>query len=66
VGYGPKTLHRVLRFRRFLAGLESPRPAGLSRLASAAGYADQAHLTREARELSGMTPRQLAGVWRPK
>ncbi|HEU5002301.1 MAG TPA: DUF6597 domain-containing transcriptional factor [Actinomycetota bacterium] len=65
VGYGPKTLHRVLRFRRFLAGVESRSAGvGLARLASAAGYADQAHLTRETRELSGMTPRELVGLWR--
>lgn len=65
VGYGPKTLHRVLRFRRFLAGLNRKTgPQTLARLATASGYADQAHLTREARELSGLTPKELAGVWR--
>ena len=63
VGYGPQTLHRVLRFRRFLAHLERA-PGPLARLATDAGYADQAHLTREARELSGMTPRELSEVWR--
>jgi AraC-like DNA-binding protein len=60
VGYGPKTLHRVLRFRRFLASAaSSPSPPDLARLAFAAGYADQAHLTRECGELAGMTPAQL-------
>ena len=62
VGYGPKTLQRVLRFQRVLGAL-GPRgePAGsLARLAASAGYSDQAHMTRETRELSGLTPLELA------
>jgi AraC-like DNA-binding protein len=57
VGYGPKTLARILRFQRFL---ELATPAGdLARLAFDAGYADQAHLTRECRRLAGRTPAEL-------
>ena len=62
VGYGPKTLQRVLRFQRVLAGL-APRngsPESLARLAASAGYSDQAHMSRETRELSGLTPLELA------
>jgi AraC-like DNA-binding protein len=112
VGYGPKTLARVLRFQRFLAlaGEEAatagdgdsrgpaagddgaardgdrrvaapgddsaardrrvaaavpgyrwaPAPrVDLAGLAFAAGYADQAHLTRECRRLAGRTPAEL-------
>jgi AraC-like DNA-binding protein len=58
VGYGPKTLQRVLRFQQFLA-LASEEPYDLARLALDAGYADQAHLTRECRRLSGVTPAAL-------
>jgi AraC-like DNA-binding protein len=61
-GYGPKMLDRVLRFQRFLAMARSAAPAGeagLARLAADVGYADQAHLTRESRALSGLPPRQL-------
>jgi AraC-like DNA-binding protein len=58
VGYGPKVLDRVLRFRRFLH-LLGPRAGGLADLAAAAGYADQAHLTRECRRLAGTTPAKL-------
>jgi AraC-like DNA-binding protein len=61
-GYGPKMLDRVLRFQRFLAMARRAAPAGeagLARLAADAGYADQAHLTRECRALSGLPPRQL-------
>jgi AraC-like DNA-binding protein len=55
VGYGPKTLQRVLRLRRALPAL----PGGLAGAAAAAGYADQAHLSRDARRLTGLTPAQL-------
>jgi AraC-like DNA-binding protein len=58
VGYGPKTLQRVLRFQRFLALARRATPE-LARLALEAGYADQAHLTREVRRLSGSTPVEL-------
>jgi AraC-like DNA-binding protein len=66
VGYGPKTLQRVLRFRRFVAQIDAaaghpPGPAGdLAAIAARAGYADQAHLTRECRTLAGLTPAALA------
>ncbi len=63
VGYGPKTYERVMRFRRFLALAHTGRQTlgGLAGLAFAAGYADQAHLTRECRRLAGRTPAQLLG-----
>ena len=57
VGYGPKTLERVLRFQRFLA-LAASRPP-LAQLAFDAGYADQAHLSRECARLSGLPPAAL-------
>lgn len=62
-GYGPKTLDRVLRFQGFLAMARSApwNEAGLGRLAAEAGYADQAHLTRECRALGGLPPRVLLG-----
>jgi AraC-like DNA-binding protein len=64
VGYGPKTLQRVLRFRRFVSRIDAtptgPGDLDLAALAAQAGYADQAHLTRECRELAGLTPAALA------
>ena len=57
-GYGPKTLERIFRFQRFLQ-LLSNGPAPLSVLAIEAGYADQAHLAREVRRLSGQSPSAL-------
>jgi AraC-like DNA-binding protein len=65
VGYGPKTLDRVLRFRRFV----SPAPAvaaredDLARIAADLGYADQAHMTRDCLNLSGLPPARLAALW---
>ncbi len=62
VGYGPKTLQRVLRLHRFLASARAQAndaPASLARAALDAGYADQAHLARECRALTGLTTRQL-------
>lgn len=55
-GYGPKTLDRILRFQRFLKLAREGRELRLAALAFAAGYADQAHLTREVRRLSGFSP----------
>lgn len=61
VGYGPKTLQRVLRFRRFLAGLDAGgAEPDLARLALESGYADQAHLTRDSTRLAGLAPAALA------
>jgi AraC-like DNA-binding protein len=59
VGYGPKTLQRILRFQRFLVLAEQAAQPDLARLALEAGYADQAHLTRETRRLAGIPPAAL-------
>jgi AraC-like DNA-binding protein len=58
VGYGPKTLARVLRFQHLLALLQRG-PEGRPTLAEAAivaGYADQAHMTAECARLAGRSP----------
>jgi AraC-like DNA-binding protein len=58
-GLTPSTVHRILRFQRFLAlAWASERPsAEIGRLAVEAGYTDQAHLHREAARLEGRSPR---------
>jgi AraC-like DNA-binding protein len=64
-GYGPKTLHRVLRFQRFVRLLDAAAaPPDLAAVAAQVGYADQAHLSRECSDLSGLTPATLARVRR--
>jgi AraC-like DNA-binding protein len=61
VGYGPKTMQRVLRFRQVIDYLtKSPRQVDLASLAARLGYADQAHLTRETTRLAGLPPAALA------
>ena len=75
VGYGPATLRRVLRFRRFVSWADAGRGAGgpagagdgdLAEVAFALGYADQAHLTRECVRLAGVTPAALLAARRPR
>jgi AraC-like DNA-binding protein len=53
VGLTPKRYCRVQRLQRALAGI-ARRP--LAAVATDAGYSDQAHLTREFRELAGVSP----------
>jgi len=63
-GYGPKMLQRILRFQRFLRLARRTSPQSLAILALEAGYADQAHMTRDVKEFTTLTPldirRQLA------
>ncbi|MDR3081661.1 MAG: helix-turn-helix transcriptional regulator [Streptomyces sp.] len=56
-GYGPKTLARVLRLQRALTLARSGVP--YADTASRAGFADQAHLARDVRELTGMPLSEL-------
>ncbi|GAA1659779.1 hypothetical protein GCM10009765_06440 [Fodinicola feengrottensis] len=64
VGFGPKTLQRVLRFQRFVRRLPELAAGGsLAAVAVEAGYADQSHLGRECLELSGSSPRSLVRRW---
>jgi AraC-like DNA-binding protein len=66
IGYGPATLRRVLRFRRFVAWADGGAPGGdLAFAAAELGYADQAHLTRECARLAGVTPAALLAARRP-
>ena len=59
-GYGPKTLQRVFRFQRFVRLADAAAdPLDLADAAAQAGYADQPHLTRECKALSGHTPAAL-------
>ena len=51
-GYGPKTLHRIFRMRRAVALARAGR--AFAEVAAEAGYADQAHLSRDVRDLAGL------------
>lgn len=61
VGYGPKMLARVLRFRR----LQTLPPAPLVTLALESGYSDQAHMTAEVTRLAGVPPVRFLKDRRP-
>jgi AraC-like DNA-binding protein len=65
-GYGPKTLERILRFQRFLRVAGAEAGDTLAGLAFEAGYADQAHLTREVRSLSGFSPATIMSQLQPR
>jgi transcriptional regulator GlxA family with amidase domain len=53
------------RLRRAAATIESS-PAGLSHIAHGAGFADHAHLCREFREVTGLTPSEFRGMTRDR
>ncbi|MFF0079383.1 DUF6597 domain-containing transcriptional factor [Streptomyces canus] len=59
-GYGPKTLARILRLRRalVLAGAGVP----FAETAVRSGFADQAHLARDVKELAGVPLGRLLAV----
>ena len=56
-GYGPQHLARVLRFSRALAAARTGM--SLAQVSARTGFADQAHMSREVRDLAGTTPAQL-------
>ncbi|MFD6433196.1 helix-turn-helix domain-containing protein [Streptomyces venezuelae] len=58
-GYGPKTLARVLRLQRALALARDGM--AYADTAAVAGYADQAHLARDVKELTGAPLGTLLG-----
>lgn len=58
VGIRPKLLSRVVRMQRALGQL-SLQPLAQLEQAHAAGYADEPHLIREFKALTGVTPRSL-------
>jgi AraC-like DNA-binding protein len=60
-GYSPKMFQRIVRFQKLLALAKRHPAARLGDAAHAAGYADQAHMTREVGEFAGVTPSALLG-----
>ena len=56
IGLTPKVYCRVIRLQRALRVMAQGRAASLTDASLAAGYCDQAHLTREFRDLAGVTP----------
>jgi len=63
VGIPPKLLARLVRFQSTLESLRSERAAAssLAELSLELGFFDQAHLTREVRHFTGLTPSLARG-----
>lgn len=64
-GLAPKAAARVIRFERACDRLRSPATPSLARVAADAGYVDQAHLSRDFRDLAGQTATAWLGERRP-
>ncbi len=58
VGLTPRVLARLLRMRRLLAGIDVHGSIGWRHLAADLGWYDQAHLIRDFRRHTGVTPSQ--------
>jgi AraC-like DNA-binding protein len=62
LGLSPKRLTRLVRLRQVLARLHAGGAGSLADLANDCGYADQAHLTRDLKELTGRLPGERQAV----
>ena len=60
-GLPPKALARIFRMQAAMRHLRAGRMR-LPAIALEAGYADQPHMTRELRRLTGLTPSALRGA----
>jgi AraC-like DNA-binding protein len=65
-GYGPKHFQRIMRVQRAIREFHQPLHSNLADVAFAAGYADQAHMTRDFRDITGFTPAQHFATARPE
>jgi AraC-like DNA-binding protein len=61
-GLSPKILARILRMQRTLTAIRTGPAVPLAHVALHMGYADQAHMTRELKDLSGYAPSELQRV----
>lgn len=61
VGYGLKMLHRILRLQRLLQMSDTMTSLSAADLAIAGNYADQAHMSRDLRDLTDQTATEVLG-----
>src|SRR5262245_1709847 len=59
IGVTPKVLARMLRFGQVGRALRAGNTGDLADVALSAGYFDQSHLNRDARDFAGVTPGEL-------
>jgi AraC-like DNA-binding protein len=62
VGLSPKQFVRIARLQRAIGRLQRAPAADLAQAAAALGYFDQAHMSRDFRELAGLTPGETASA----
>jgi AraC-like DNA-binding protein len=65
-GYGPKHLQRIMRIQAAIRAAHDAAPVRLADVAAAAGYADQAHMSRDFRDITGFSPREHLTIARPE
>jgi AraC-like DNA-binding protein len=58
--FNPRSYQRLVRFTGVLAALRDSSDQPIAAIAAEHRYADQAHLTREVRRLTTVTPATLA------
>jgi AraC-like DNA-binding protein len=59
IGINPSTYQRLVRFSATIAALRHSDDCSIAHVATSRGYADQAHLTRDVRSLTAITPGDL-------
>ncbi len=59
LGYSPIVWLRIQRLRRVISALQLPQLLPLAEVAVRAGYSDQAHLSREVKALTSLSPSAL-------
>ena len=64
VGLSPRVLARLLRVRRLLQGIDVTGRVGWTELAADLGWFDQAHLIRDFKRHTGVTPSQYLAAQR--
>lgn len=65
-GYGPKHFQRIMRIQRAIRAVHAAPAPRLADIALAAGYADQAHMGRDFRDITGFTPAGYLATARPE
>ncbi|MFG1640933.1 helix-turn-helix domain-containing protein [Amycolatopsis sp. NPDC049252] len=64
VGVTPKRVARIYRFARLILAVDAPGPVDWAELAHTAGYFDQAHLSKEFKDFTGLTPTEYLALRR--
>jgi len=62
VGIPPKLLARLVRFERMISAARAARAPGWTELALGHGYFDQAHLARDVKRFTGLTPTEVRAL----